>query len=449
MHTQLTLRNFSSYAFLAFTISLVDVGFGALDLYMVSGLGLAHVAAVGQGDLIAACILTTLLGIIDIFCARLAAAEGAGSRTLRQTALATGFLLAVIVAAVLAVFLTLVIRPALIAFRQVDELVNPIAQYVVVRLYGVSALLIYVAANEALKICGMRSSALYVLLIGFGINAALNGVFLFTQFASFFESPEAAVATATIAAHAVMAMVAFLILFRSNDRLKFDLRGFSLHEARNEFYVILKSSPSIGIRRLNDYAGTVIPLLFIGTMNTGVVVAASIATKVYTLFCRVPQAAFAATYVYYCYGLDLKADPIRNKETIRTLMFYSAIPTLVALALACISSRFLIAIFGTKGADLDFAQLLLFAYLAFVPVYFFEHFFGEILTAHRRGAILFWWSTLATYSITIPFAYLAVFHWQSALFAIACKGIAICLLAVVYWVSLHRQTFSEEGLVNV
>ena len=191
-HTDLTLRNFSSYAALAFAVGLVMVGFGATDLLMVGVLGITHVAAVGQGDLIVTCIFAATVGFVDVFAARLASAEGAGDRSTRQIGLAAGFLCAVVLCTVLALAVCAFVRPILVLFRQVDELIGPISAYVVHRLYGMAPFLIYMAASEALKISGLRTRALQILLFGFAANALLNALFLYTPVSGFLDSPEAA-----------------------------------------------------------------------------------------------------------------------------------------------------------------------------------------------------------------------------------------------------------------
>ena len=146
-------------------------------------------------------------------------------------------------------------------------------------------------------------------------------------------------------------------------------------------------------------------------MNT--VAAAAVATKIYTLFCRLPQAAFAASFVYYSYELEAregKPDSEDSRRVIRTLLRCAAWPTAIALVATLAASPWLVRLLFGGGIDMPLARSLLLAYL----LYFFEHFYGELLTANARAGLLFSTSTAATYLLTIPIAYISVFLADSA-----------------------------------
>jgi hypothetical protein len=89
--------------------------------------------------------------------------------------------------------------------------------------------------------------------------------------------------------------------------------------------------------------------------------------------------------------------------------------------------------------------MLLSAHFVFLPAYFFEHFFGELLTTHHRNMILFRLSTSATVLIIIPFSYYAVFHLKSAFLAIAGRGLGAVPLALLYWRNLRSQLHYMEA----
>jgi Na+-driven multidrug efflux pump len=445
-HTALTKGNFYSYAWVAFAIGMVTVGFGAIDLLMVGVIGIQHVAAVGQGDLIATSILVAFVGFVDVFAARLATFEGAHTKDGRQIGLAFGFLATVVICALVAVGIAVLIQPVLVLARQVDELITPISEYVAWRLYGTAPFLVYLAASEALKISGLRTHALRILLVGFCANAGLNTLFLYSSGAAYFASPETAVAAATVVVHVIMGTAAAIFWGKHLRVLSRDDDPQIPAVARRELAYLLRTAPGISARLLNDYAGSVIPILFIGTMNTTTVAAAAVATKVYSLFCRVPQAFFSATFVHYSYGLEKRAADLKVGETqkiIKKLMYYAAWPTAIALVMMLAALPSLIQLFGGNGIDVPLASSLLLAYLIFVPIYFIEQFYGELLTAHARAGLLFKASTMATYLITIPIAYLAVFHFDSAFFAILGKGVSVATLAVIYWSQFYKRAPSR------
>ena len=345
----------------------------------------------------------------------------------------------------------MLVQPGLVLARQVDELIAPITEYVAWRLYGTAPFLVYLAASEALKISGLRTHALRILLVGFCANAGLNALFLYSSGAPYFASPETAVATATVVVHVMMGAVAAFFWVKHFRSVSRDNNSQIPTVARREFTYLLRNAPGISARLLNDYAGSVIPILFIGTMNTTTVAAAAAATKIYTLFCRVPQAFFSATFVHYSYGLEKRAAELRSDETqkvIKRLMYYSAWPTAIALVMMLASSPSLVQLFGGNGIDVPLASSLLLAYLIFVPIYFFEQFYGELLTAHARAGLLFKASTMATYLVTIPIAYMAVFHFDSAFFAILGKGGSVAILAVIYWSQFYMRARSRGRNLN-
>ncbi|MFM2484659.1 MATE family efflux transporter [Celerinatantimonas yamalensis] len=448
MHTKFTLRNFSSYATLSFTIGLVTVGFGAIDLIMVSALGEVHVAGVGIGELIVTCILASMLGFVDVFAAKLAALEGSGAVRSKQLSLALGFLWSVLVCALLALILTALIQPALILFGQVKTLIRPITDYTEWRLLGTAPFLIYMAASEALKICGQRTRALHILIAGFIANAGLNALFLYTPVASFFASPEAAVAAGTVLVHLFMGVIAAWIWLSQIGMPPKTKRFEIVTGAWKNFAMLVTKAPGVMVRIFNDYVGSVIPMLFIGTISTQTAAAAAVATKIYTLFCRVPQATLSASYVYYSYDLaEHETHPASKKsaDVVRRLFRYVALPTAIALVLTLLAAPAFIWVFGGGSVDSALVRSLLLAYLLFVPLYVIEQFYAELLTAHGCSGMLFGASSIATYLLTVPLAYISVFVWDSAFLAIALKSVAVGLLALCYfWYYRYRRRIERK-----
>ncbi|MCJ8333379.1 MAG: hypothetical protein MJH10_03880 [Epibacterium sp.] len=77
-HPHLTWPGYSAYMPVAFWAGLTIVGFGALDLILVVPLGAAHLAAVGQADILATEIMVGELGFSGSFSSRLARPQSAG-----------------------------------------------------------------------------------------------------------------------------------------------------------------------------------------------------------------------------------------------------------------------------------------------------------------------------------------------------------------------------------
>lgn len=443
-HTELTLRNFSSYSFVIFVLGTISVGFGAVDLAMVAPLGVEHVAAVGQADLFVTALFAFFLGMVDVFSSRVAIAEGEHTLSRRLWVLVFALLLIVLPAQLIAVVLAVTIEPILQLFRQSEAVIPLIGDYVSLRSYGLVALVAFFTINETLKICGLRSVTVVMLIFGFLSNAALNWVFLYSPVADAFRSPEQAVAASTVVTHGLMALggvVVFVTQMRARDR-SFLLPRFP--EVAAEFRSMVRTAPGIGVRHLNDYMGALVPLLLIGTISVEVLAAAGVATRVYILLCRIPQACFAGTFVYYGYSLGRAEQSLR--QTVRTLRRYSMVPTAVVTVAAVVGAPLLVGLFAGAGLDNGLARLLLFAYLLYIPAYFFEQFYGEMLTVHQRGGLLFKSSTVLTYGLTIPMAVLAVGVFESPFWALASKGLPTALLALIFYGTLRRECWTEEAL---
>ncbi|CQR66117.1 MATE family efflux transporter [Streptomyces leeuwenhoekii] len=436
-HTRFTVRNFSSYTTVVLGLGLVSVGFGTLDLIMIAPKGLDQVAAVGQAEVLISAIYAVFIGVVDVFGSRLAIAEGEGLTWRRLPVLATALLLLLIPCQIIGVALGLGVEPLLRVTGQKAELIPLVGDYVQVRTYAIALVLGYMILSESLKICGLKNLSAVNLLFGFAMNALFNWVFLNTDASRLFDSPAAAVATATLVAQGLMALSGGIVLVR---QLRSRPESFARPERQAvlaEFRSMTRTAPGVGLRHFNDYMGTTIPLLFIGTLGVVQLAAATVATKIYTLFCRVPQACFAGSFVFYGYALGDRSSDLTR--TVRKMRLYAAVPTAVATAVTVLAAPWLVEAFASPGLDRDLAQSLLFAYLLYIPAYFFEQIFGEMLTVHQRGGLLFVSSTVVTYALTIPLAWYAVFVLDSTFLAVACKGIPTAVLALVFWRALRRR----------
>ncbi|RKN38373.1 MATE family efflux transporter [Streptomyces hoynatensis] len=434
-HTRLTPGNYASFATVMLATGLVGTGFGLVDLLMIAPKGVGHVAAVGQGSIVLLAVSTFFLGVVEAFSGRLAIAEGAGTTARRLPVLATTLLLALALCQLAALPAAALAEPALTLLGQKPELVPPMGDYLQVRLCGIGVIMLYTALNEALKTCGAKNRSLATLLLGFGVNALLNWAFLYTGLAGLFPSPDSAVAASTVLAQAAMAAMAgwmFLRLLRTRaERLARPGRAEVLTELRTTTL----AGAGVGARHLNDYMGSLIPMTLIGTMGVGTLAASVVAANIYTVFCRVPQACFQATFVYYGYAVG--RDGAARPGTVRTLLGYAAVPTAAAALLVVAASPWLVDAFASPGLDHGLAVALLMAYLLYLPAYFFDQSLSTILIVHRRGGLLFASSTLATYLLTIPLAWYAVVVLDSAFLAVASNGVATVVQAALFWRALR------------
>lgn len=433
MHTSLTANNFYRYALVLLSIDLLGVGFSTINLCLISPFGAASIAAIGQGQLILTGISALLFGFIDIYRSRLATAEGENTTAALLGPLITALAIIVIFISLVSFSIVYVIDDFVTLIHQAPELQPAISDYITIRLITIPAMLIYAVSSESLKICGMKSLAIYNLCGGFVLNVVLGYVFLYTDVNSLFSSPTNAMAFSTTITQLTLAVSA-LSLFMQNIVLhkRHELR-FSLPEIKEILIQFITKAPGISVRHFNDHMGTIVPLLFIGTMNVAIVASANIATQIYILFCRIPQACFNSGFIFYSY--HYKSD--NALAAIRQIITYCALPTFISYIVILLLKHELFDMISDVGVNYHYIDILLTAYLIFVPFYFFEQLYGELLTVHQHSAVIFFWSTLTTYIITIPLSYAAVFIFESAFWAIAAKGAAICILAIIFYYKFH------------
>ncbi len=106
------------------------------------------------------------------------------------------------------------------------------------------------------------------------------------------------------------------------------------------------------------------------------------------------------------------------------------------------------AAFASPGLDRGLAVILLMAYLLYLPAYIFDQSLAAMLVVHQRGRLLFVSSTLATYLLTLPLAWYAVFVLHSAFLAVASNGVATAVQALISWRMLRGEIPVEtEALV--
>ncbi|WP_424921721.1 MATE family efflux transporter [Streptomyces sp. wa1] len=431
-HTELTRRNFSNFAVVILLSSSIGVGFGAIDLIMVAPFGVTYVAAVGLADLIVMGLTAYCTGLVHVFSSRLGIAEGQRSLADRLSALFGAFAVCALVLQALAMGLALSAERFLELAGQDPELIPPAVDYIQVRLFGMFAALVWASASEALRVCDMKNLSLKIMICGFVANAALNYVFLHTDAGAAFSSPAQAVAAATVLVYSVMAVYgAFLFASRIRQREHHVARA-DRHTVLTEFRSMVWTSQGVGVRHLNDYMAAIIPFMFIGTLGPQVVAASAVGVKVYTMFCRVPQACVTGTSVFYSYQIGKGAGPHELRSDGKRLLAYTAVPTAIGTVVVLALSPWLVRIFGGSGeVDVHQGVVMLFAFMVTMPLYVLEATYTAILTVHQRGALLSTVTTIATYGIMIPLAWVSVFLLESAFWAIALGSIFSSLVIVL------------------
>ena len=435
-HTELTPRSFASFGLMMLGLGLLSVGFSVIDTAMVAPFGLVQVAAVGLGEAVVSLLLAFFAGFIDVFTARLARAEGAGQsdrvfpELLRAYLIVVGLmeLLAVVVAAAVWVVLPLVVSD--------HALAHAARQYAAVRLLGVALVAALAGVREALKIVGARTGSLAVYAVGLGMNAALNAVFLHVMSGTLAGAATVAVAIATLVAQLLMTIIGGILL-----RCHLAVREFEPPSAamvREQARTMVVRGAGVGVRHLNDYAGSTIPFVMAGTLGVTWVAASTVASTIWTLFCRVPQACFGAAFVFYGYVSESGGAVAR--EVRRRIAIYSAIPMAVAVVVFLALSPALIWILTAGNLDTWTGMIMVAAFFIVVVPYFFEGLNGELLSVLEDGGFMSWTSTLTTWLGNIGFAAFGIFVLHSAFWGFAFAVIPTIVLGSAFTWRLNHLT---------
>jgi len=439
-HSQLTVSGYLGYVSVAFWAGMIIVGFGAIDLAMVAPFGAVQLAAVGQADILVTAVMAGVLGFSDSYSTRLAQAEGAGRTKRTFLPLVLGLVVVAFGLTCLLIAATPAIEPLLYMFGQIETLVPLIAAYIVIRLIGSGLFLLYYAANETLKISGHRRFAIAVLVFGLVANAGLNIIFLYVApIAALFSSPTAAVAWATLVSEATMAIAASILAsWLLRYRVNWSLSNISVSFGA-EFFALLRHGPGAGARRLNDYVSALIPLLLIGTFSVAAVAAAAVATRIYMIFCRIPQATFAAAFLYYSYALGQRSivTSFALQDTVRKLLRASVIITTIGLA---VSAFFLAPILDLieGGADRTLVLWLLAAFMIALPAYVFEQFFAELLVANERSQFLLVSTSITTYLVILPLCWFVAKESGDAFSVLLARGLGSLILGGLFFLAFRK-----------
>tara|TARA_B100000768_G_scaffold163376_1_gene164617 strand:+ start:253 stop:1599 length:1347 start_codon:yes stop_codon:yes gene_type:complete len=439
-HSQLTVSGYLGYVSVAFWAGMIIVGFGAIDLAMVAPFGAVQLAAVGQADILVTAVMAGVLGFSDSYSTRLAQAEGAGRTKRTFLPLVLGLVVVAFGLTCLLIAATPAIEPLLYMFGQIETLVPLIAAYIVIRLIGSGLFLLYYAANETLKISGHRRFAIAVLVFSLVVNAGLNVIFLYVApIAALFSSPTAAVAWATLVSEATMAIAASILAsWLLRYRVNWSLSNISVSFGA-EFFALLRHGPGAGARRLNDYVSALIPLLLIGTFSVAAVAAAAVATRIYMIFCRIPQATFAAAFLYYSYALGQRSivTSFALQDTVRKLLRASVIITTIGLA---VSAFFLTPILDLieGGADRTLVLWLLAAFMIALPAYVFEQFFAELLVANERSQFLLVSTSITTYLVILPLCWFVAKESGDAFSVLLARGLGSLILGGLFFLAFRK-----------
>lgn len=431
-HTEFNRGSFLSFTAVMFAIELLHTGYGVVDLFFISKFGIEMIAAVGLGDLIVLLYLAFFRGTVDVYASRLARAEGGFALEQESSRLMHALFLVSLMWTAIAVcagFLT----PHVLKILGSDPGVLKIAAaYIMVRMFGLPFMILFEALAVTLRIRGARKASISIVVIGFLLNAMFNALFLFGPMSGFFATPVTAVAFATVWAQALSTLIGYIMVtrrFRSSllSKKRSSTDNLSLAQLTSK---ILRTSCAIGIRQANNYAAAVIPFVLISRLGVDVIASATVATKIWTVYCRAPQAALNAAGVFIAYARGAGKDAA---YTVANRCFgYVLSVGIIAALITVVCIPLFTYVLGGNAINHSLVWLLAGAYLVGIPFYLLEHFSGEILTLEQRGTWLSLPSTAVTYVIAIPMSVFGIYAHQSAVIAVLSSAISSAVLCIIY-----------------
>jgi multidrug resistance protein, MATE family len=427
-HTALSLRTFGGFATSMLLIGLISVGFGTVNLAMVASSGTSVIAGIGLGDLLVSCLLAAFVGLVDAFSAGVARAEGSGVGDEKLAAQVGGFLVLLVPVEVIGLLVGMMAGPVLELVGQDPTVAHLAASYLLVRMFGVALNVAFLASLEILKVCGLRNYSVAALVVGLTANAGLGWLFIHTSVADIFPNPAVGVATATLVAQLIMlvfSVVSAIVGFRRAGRRVARAR---LPEVYADAAEIGRVGTGIGVRHLNDWGGGTVAFVMLGSLGVSTLAALTVAMRIWTIFCRVPQACFTTVFVFTGYAIGSSRS---TRDDVRRLMIYSAVPVAAASVLTLAAAPILIGFFGESVSTRD-CMLLLVAYFVAIVPYFFGGFLGEVLAAFKDGAYLARWSTILTWLLDIPLIAVVLWWTDSAFWALISGFLGSAIGALVF-----------------
>lgn len=431
-HRQLAPGTFSGLAFAILAIDLIAVGNGVVDVIFLTPFGLEAIAAMGLGDSVVLLFFAFFAGVVDVYASRLARAEGKGHTAHAMVRLLTSAVRVVACWSALACAVVLLL-PLGFSTMGADATLRVYAEhYAAARLLGLALSLALSLASVSLRIFGYKKLSVWLVVIMFMANAGLNWVFLHGSAHVLFATPVLAVGVATIVAQAFAGLIGWLVLARHLRRIRSaEEKETGVGTEPSEFDYgasMFRTSSGVGMRQMNNYVAAVLPFLMISSLDVGVVAATTVATKLWTIYCRVPQAALGAAGIFLAYARGESTD--RAHSSARRIFYpYVVAPSILAGVVILVLAPWLSRLFGGEEVRTDTVFLLFVAFMLGVPFYLAEQYSAEILTLEQEGTVMASMSTAVTCVVAAPIAVTGVLVWQSAFISLLSAAAASAVLA--------------------
>lgn len=447
-HGSVSVRNFYEFSIAILATGLLNIGFGAIDIVMLVPFGVSAVAGVGLANILLAAMLALSYGFLDQTATSVARATGGGRFSSLAGWISWSAILFVVPWGLGLYLLSLALPASLSILGQPSAVINVAKSYLAVRAPFMGIAILQLAASSSLRICGLKRFAVVILFVGFSINGFLNWVFLYADPFRSILSPDAAVGWSTVVAQLVMALSSGVAWVRLAKRsgCRFALHASDWPTIQANIADYFRATWTVGIKHLNDYAGSFILMILIGQLGATTLASAQIAATVMTVFYRLPQAFCDATLVSYSY-ISETTIPMVRAVAARKLFHLVTWPTLAAGTVVAGFMPWIVGSMTDSSSALSqgLATALARTDLCFLPFYVFQHFLAQFLIVEKNRQYLFISSVVTTYLVFLPLAVVAKHLLASPVWMYGVRGLSLAVVAISFWLAVRHLFRSQSS----
>jgi len=281
---------------LALPVVIAQVGLmamGVVDTLMVGRVSAVALAAVALGNLYFITLVVPASGTLMVLDPVIAQAVGAKDSEGIARGMQRGFVLAVVLGAVISLLL-LPVRPMLVALHQPPVLVPLASSYVLISILGVVPFLAFVVLRQSLQALGEMRVLLGVIVVANVANAFLNWVFVYGHLGSASMGAPGS-AWATLASRWLMLFLLVVLGWRKLEPSLVPWRAETFHLA--PLVAMLRLGLPIGLMQALEFGAFSAIGVLMGVLGTVEMAAHQIAINLASLTFMVPLGVGAAAAV--------------------------------------------------------------------------------------------------------------------------------------------------------
>ncbi len=358
---------------LAFTGILQQL-FNAADIAVVGQFsGKEAVAAVGSNSPIIGLLVNLFLGISLGANVVIAHASGQGNDRRIETAVHTSIVVAVVGGILMSAVSEAVASPIISVMRLPEEVSHLALKYLRIYLLGLPVIFLYNFESAIFRSRGNSAVPLFALLVSGIINIILNLVFVVG-----FKMTVDGVAWATVISNFISSMILFVLLCKSRDKIRVDIRKLRIDYAI--LGKILKIGIPSGIQGMVFSLSNIIVQSAINSLGSTIIAAstAGFNLEIVSYYMMNSFNQSCTTFVGQNHGAGENA---RCRLVLRDCLVLSFVFTAAICTLTLIFNRPLLSIF-TRDSEVIAFGLVRLKYIFFAYIFSFAQ---EVLSGYLRG----------------------------------------------------------------